>query len=867
MSRDANRPYQVVAGEADASSTVQNPANLGYLRAINTVFDFSFDARDSNLRGNGIGAFFAIPLPFQILSLGVGVQHFWRGEQGDDGIPFEDAPFGKFTFGAALPLERWAPGLSIGVNGGALYSRRNELIGTGAGTLDVGLSWRANRFVSLALAVRNVNQMEVNRILTQDQSDSGIRPTHKTSAVFDPEIALRPGGKPSFELGFGMRVMPFGAADSDLGISNGFRLQPRGRVLLGFNGFRVYAEGERIGFMRQVNEEIAEDALRMTLGVQFDTPHFGMSAGTNLAAGTDTMNGVTGGNGRFRISGERYRNVVELRPRKVMRLALAKYGGERGTARLVFQIDELTRLGAGALLLDARRGANTYAQIEEIREALLRFRSAGGKVATFINGGSTRTYFLASVSNRIYAQPGSELSIVGVTLRVVYWGDLLKKLGVESDFVRIAEYKGAAETYARKTASPPVAAQREMLLMDAWNHVLRSIANERGHQPRELAAWINEAPLTPERALSLGLVDELLYADELDEALESWFRRRVRIESPSAAPRRAGDWGKQAHVAVLYVDGDLIDGKSSVLPLVGTRLAGAETITGELRKLRKDPNVRALVLRVASRGGSVSAARSIAHELDLTREVKPVIVSFGAVAASGGYWIATGGDYIFSDAMTTTGSIGIFYPKMDLSGLLEKFGIGVDLVSFGEHAHMRSWFKAYGEDEREAAQASIQHSYEEFTRRVAKARSMSPEQVDAVARGRVWSGVRAIDRGLVDAYGGLREAILRARRVAKLPSNAPAYAYPPPPSVLEQIKSLFGLRIPRIGRASAMVGEDGIAIAAGSGRGRVLGGTRQVPPELTGSPFMRVLAQIPPSLWLLDAPESMALSEYEWALE
>jgi protease-4 len=671
-----------------------------------------------------------------------------------------------------------------------------------------------------------------------------------------------------------MRIRPYIVNDSDQGVGTTFPLQPRGRLLTGYNGFRLYVEAERVPFMRDPSADpsnppdaLVEDALRISMGLQFDTPHFGMSAGTHLGVGDALAGAVSGGSGRLRFSQERYQHVVELRPRKVMRLDLAEYKGERGTARLVHQIDELTRLGAPALLLDARRGSNSYAQVEELREALLRFRNSGGRVATFLAGGSTRSYFLASVSDRIYAQPGSELNIVGLTLRGLYWGELLRKIGVESDFVRIAEYKGAAETYSRGSASEPVAAQREQLLMDSWNHVVRSIAKERGLQPRELVSWIDQAPLTPERALALGLVDELRYADELDDALEAWLRRRVRIESPSKAPRQAGDWGKRAHVAVLYVDGDLVDGKSAVLPIVGTKLAGAETLTEEIRRLRKDPQVRALVLRVASRGGSVSAARSIAHELDVTRETKPVIVSFGSVAASGGYWIATGGDYIFADALSMTGSIGIFYPKMDLSGLLERIGVGVDLVSFGRHAHMRSWFRAYTEEERQAAQASIQYSYDEFTTRVGKARSMTPEQVDAVARGRIWSGVRAIDKGLVDAYGGLREAIQRARSVADLPSNAPAYTYPAPPSLIDQIKTLFGLRLPRLARSSADPGGDLAGELPGAGWGRVVAGTRQVPPELAATPLMRVLAQIPPSLWLLEAPEAMALAEHELELE
>jgi protease-4 len=282
-------------------------------------------------------------------------------------------------------------------------------------------------------------------------------------------------------------------------------------------------------------------------------------------------------------------------------------------------------------------------------------------------------------------------------------------------------------------------------------------------------------------------------------------------------------------------------------------LAGSETLTRQIEQLREDRDVKAVVVRIDSRGGSVRAAQEIARELDRTRERKPVVISMGEVATSGGYYIATGGQYIFADATTLTGSIGIFYPKLDLSGLLDKLGAHAELLSIGDRATMRSYWKRYSDDEREAAMAGIQASYDTFIERVAAARAMTPEAADAVARGRLWSGVRAIEVGLVDRYGGLRDAVHRAARMAELGvlagATVPIRHYPPPPTVLQQIRSLFGLNL-----------------------GLPLGSTGVVDP-LTGSalsfadPILRTLRLLPAALWYGSGPEALAIAPYHLEIE
>ncbi len=888
LGRDADRAYTVVAGDGDASATVQNPANLGYLEGLGGVIDFSFNTRASGLRGSGVGAFVGLPLPFDILSLGIGVQQMFRRERGGDDALALDAPHGKFTFAMAFPLSRWGVrGLSLGLGASALYSANNVLLRGGVSLVDVGLSWRANRFVSMGLTLRGVNQPRIQlpqvlgsgttSVILPGGESIEIPSTEiireeidgRLGMVLDPEIALRPSGRSWFEVAVGMRISPYPNGSLPPQVNPGFVLQPRARLLAGYGGFRGYVEGERIGVQRFDSSGV-ESGLRFMAGLQVDAEHWGVAGGANFAAGTEPASGVVGGHGRIRISADAYRDSARARPRKVTRFDLGDYRGERGTARLVAAIDDLARRRAATMLLDLRSAGMTYAQIEEVREAVLRFRSTGGQVVAYVQGPNTRNYFLAAAADRIWAHPTHELAILGVRLRSFYYGEILSRLGVASDFVRIAEYKGAAEIYANEHASAPVAAQRDQLLMDAWNHVVRSVARDRGHQAREVAGWIDTAPLTPERAERMGAIDGTAWPDELDEKLEAWLRKPVRIEKPDAGPRHADNWGPPAHVAVLFVEGDLVTGKSAYIPFLGRKLAGSDTLTAQIRKLRKDPTVKAVVVRIASRGGSVSSAEAIARELDLTAKEKPVLVSMGSVAASGGYYIATAGSYIFADATTTTGSIGIFYPKMDLSGLLERFGVGMDLVGYGAHANMRSWFKAYTPEERAAAQASIQFSYDQFTKRVAEARSMSPEQVDAVARGRVWSGVRAIDVGLVDAYGGLREALVRTKEIAGLPETTPQRAYPPTPGLIDQIRSLFGLQIPRILAGPSIdegFAEGGSGVKLGARARKRAGAPGALMPRVEASGWARILADLPASLWTLESPEAMALDTWHHELE
>lgn len=858
--RDADRVYTTVAGEGDGASTVVNPANLGYLRGVNGILDFSWTTPSARRRGSGVGAFIGVPLPWQIAALGFGYQFLYPlqpdGADASSPEPQEpDNPYSKLSFALAVPLTRWVRGLSVGMTYSRLVSSTN-FHAKGVNQVDVGISYWPVRFVALGIVGRGLN-VPATGLLEDCQPGGAVAGCVVQPLEIDPEIAVRPLGTPALELAAGLRFAPRVPADERF---QPWFVTPRGRLSTAVGGLKVFAEAERYKFLPVLGAGQAApavDAVRLSAGVEVDFGHVGFAGAPIFSAGAAEPFAVQGGAARLRVSQERYRTLA-VSPRLVTRLQLASYGGERGMWRLVEALDAIAER-EGDVLVETRGLRLSWAQAEEVREAMLRVRAQGGKVVTYLEGGGMRAYMLASASDRIIANPQNSLEMLGMRIQSLYYGDLLRRLGANPEFVRIAEYKSSPEHWERSTATLPSARQRKLLVADVWNHVLRIIARERGQDPRVVKEWIDEGPISPERALSLGMVDELAFGDELDERLESWLARKVRIDGPSKTKEHADTFGALPRVAVLFIEGDLVNGESFTVPILGRKVAGSRTLTKQIERLRKDPSVRAVVVRIDSPGGVVSAADAIARELDLTRAEKPVVISMSGACASGGYYIATAGQYIFSDATTLTGSIGIFYPKVDFSGTLEMIGIGIDEFDFGKHAGLRSWLKSYSPEERDAAQRDIQHSYEIFTARVAKARSMTLEQVDDVARGRVWSGVRGTEVGLVDAYGGLREAIMRARAIAGLRvDRGPVQLYPEPPGVLENIRAILGfqLPVPRVDAEPSGRGAYGRASQAGAG---VLAWLPR--------PILAVLGRLPVALWLADEPEALAMSERAWIIE
>ena len=399
--------------------------------------------------------------------------------------------------------------------------------------------------------------------------------------------------------------------------------------------------------------------------------------------------------------------------------------------------------------------------IEELRTSLERFRSSGKAIISFIETPSNASYYLASVSDKIFMSgyDGGMNMITGFSSSQMFLKDILDRLGVNVQLIRHGKYKSAGEMFIRNGISPENREQNQVMVNSLWKGWADRMAGSRGLSFDEFNALVDNLSLnSPEDFLEHGLVDELMTKEELRERLCGLYGaeniediRQVTLPDYAAA-RVLPNYKAKEKIAIIYANGNIVDGEAKE-QVAGDRFAAM------ISAVRRDSSVRAVVLRVNSPGGSVLASSKIRNEIDLTREVKPVIASYGSYAASGGYWISSSCDRIFSDASTLTGSIGVFSMIPDFSKTAEKIGIGTTTISSNRHGDMYSGMRALDNAEIAYMQESVEDIYDTFTAIVAEGRGLDREYVDEIAQGRVWAGSDALDKGLVDQIGGIEDAV------------------------------------------------------------------------------------------------------------
>ena len=399
--------------------------------------------------------------------------------------------------------------------------------------------------------------------------------------------------------------------------------------------------------------------------------------------------------------------------------------------------------------------------IEELRTSLERFRSSGKAIISFIETPSNASYYLASVSDKIFMSgyDGGMNMITGFSSSQMFLKDILDRLGVNVQLIRHGKYKSAGEMFIRNGRSPENREQNQVMVNSLWKGWADRMAGSRGLSFDEFNALVDNLSLnSPEDFLEHGLVDELMTKEELRERLCGLYGveniediRQVTLPDYAAA-RVLPNYKAKEKIAIIYANGNIVDGEAKE-QVAGDRFAAM------ISAVRRDSSVRAVVLRVNSPGGSVLASSKIRNEIDLTREVKPVIASYGSYAASGGYWISSSCDRIFSDASTLTGSIGVFSMIPDFSKTAEKIGIGTTTISSNRHGDMYSGMRALDNAEIAYMQESVEDIYDTFTTIVAEGRGLDREYVDEIAQGRVWAGTDALDKGLVDQIGGIEDAV------------------------------------------------------------------------------------------------------------
>jgi protease-4 len=464
-----------------------------------------------------------------------------------------------------------------------------------------------------------------------------------------------------------------------------------------------------------------------------------------------------------------------------------------------------------------------WGKLQELRDAVLDFRESGKEVIAFLEYGSDREYYLATAADRIYLLPTSPLDLTGVASYEVFLRGLLDRMGVYPDFLKIGEYKTAPNQLTEREMTPAHREMMEALTRSMHEQLVRGIAESRGTSEAEIRSLLDQGPFTAEEALGAGLVDDLAYQDQLDDrvpALQDSLGEGRRVEARDYQRVRPASVGFQprSRIAVLYAVGTIVSGDSGFDPINGD-VMGSDTIVEQIRRIRDDDSLEAIVLRVDSPGGSAVASDVIWRELMITREAnpsRPLITSMSDLAASGGYYIAMPGEAIVAQPATLTGSIGIYSGKLALGGAADKLGITTATVSAGENAGIYSPFEPFTPEQRDKVQAYMASFYDNFVEKVASARSTTPEQIDAVAQGRVWTGEQALAHGLVDALGGLDAAVAMAKARAGIPADddVELVIYPPRRTLYEALAAqMTGARTGTLWRAVAGPGDRALAAA------------------------------------------------------
>ena len=445
-----------------------------------------------------------------------------------------------------------------------------------------------------------------------------------------------------------------------------------------------------------------------------------------------------------------------------------------------------------ALVITPSAGGALWAQLQEVRSAIEDFRTSGKPVTAFLEFGGAQEYYVASAADRVVMMPAGQLDLAGVATYELFFRGSLDKLGVTPDLLHIGDYKTAANTFTEKGFTKAHLEMSKSLNRDWYDELVRAIAGGRKRTVEEIRAVIDDGPFLAEAAKKAGLVDALLYEDQLDDEKPIAGTQRLDSQTFAQVPASGEGWTPGARIAVLYAVGVIASGKSS---FDGAGLTvGSETFVEWLRKIRVDSSVRAAVIRIDSPGGSAIASEVIWRELMLTREKMPVIVSMGDVAASGGYYMAVPGHVIVAEPGTLTGSIGVVTGKFVVDDALGKLGMTSGSVADGKNAEIYSPFRSFTAAERERVGDQMRSTYDLFVARVVEGRKSTREKIDAVAQGRVWTGRQARERGLVDELGGLDRAIQLAKEHAKLDvtKDVSLLVYPQPPSIFDLLANPLG---------------------------------------------------------------------------
>ncbi|MCK6571129.1 signal peptide peptidase SppA [Myxococcota bacterium] len=725
-------PQSDVAGGQHVEQAADNPAVLGFGGDFEFTWHYLGTPNESSGTGQAVHAGVGFLAPYHT---GLSLQFLdVPGKQAHEPV--------KFTWAHALSP---TPALSIGFSWSTFTADEDRSLG-GLSAWDAGIVWRPWRYLALGAAVTDFNT-----------------PIYRGTSLprgWNLGLALRPGTE-RLTLSGAARLEEDGGDEPTYG----------GRLdwnfwgplsILGRYDTRTTDAGRSHAILGGLAYQIAS---RVGIGVHGFVPDTAAETtnaglGTYVRVGTDAEPhrrprlwhtvvelGFAEGLDEFQVPG-----FFETRPETPFLDALQRLRALSRDARVDALLLTLTDLDVG------------WAQAEELRGAVAEARARGKSVFAYLPVADTRAYYIATACDRIFTTPAGGVMLTGIRGDFLYIRGLLDKLGIAAQFVALGDYKSAPEMFTREAPSPAAAEAEHALLDPLYERLVRAIATARRKTDDQVRALIDAGPYTAAAAQSAGLVDGVLHYDEFEQVFTQVYGPRVRFVTPEVLlDRRDPRWGEPPRIGLLYAVGTITDGESIANPFTGSVSTGADTFIEAVRTLRDDGGIRAVVLRIDSPGGSVTASDVMWRELRLLAKEKPLLVSMGDTAASGGYYLAVAGNEILADPSTVTGSIGIFTGKFDLSGLYGLLGVRFETFRRGARADFLGTTRPWTEDELLSVRQAMEALYGVFKQRVGEGRSaLSAEQIEAVARGRVWLGSQARERGLVDAEGGLLATIDRA---------------------------------------------------------------------------------------------------------
>lgn len=713
-------PLPAVALVDDSSALSVNPGGVG----AKDLFEVYLSKSLNPFNTGQFSAFAGIP------NFSLGYQQFQAGFLGE---------LRRFSMGWSYPVQDF---LSLG----ATYHLTQDLSNpdTNLHSFDLGLQFRPARFLSMGFVARNLNAplLQNRQIRRSYLAGLGIRP-------FGEKITLTADAQ--WDEGDNVTDISglFGFESEPLdGLLLRGSIDLKGQFLLGLG---LQFNHIQLGYYHSANGNPNQDGAHIKLtsstfnnAIQQLGNHFAyidLNQGLLLDSGEPNQPLLSRNQPVSYWNLLKQLNMVETMPR---------YKG------VILDVSSL-RTGLGT--------------IEEIHAALKRLRAAGKQIIVYLKDGGMSEYYFASLADKIVLHPMGSLNLKGFAYVIPHYKDLLDQVGVEVEFIKVGNYKTGLESYTRSESSPATVEQYASIQKDDFDRYLNNLKSTRNLTDTVIDKIFQKTLFTASEAKAAGLIDAVAYIDEIPQlAADLIHQPNASFEDISRTRFHNNSWEPKDKIAVIYVSGNIVEGRSGRGLLFGEEFAGSSSIVEQILALRADPQVKGLVLRVNSPGGSALASDEIYRALKQYKKMTnhPVVVSMADVAASGGYWIALAGDKILANASTMTGSIGIYAGKTNFKGLFDLLGVKHTVIKSSEKADSASDHRGYTDSERQIVQNNLREFYRIFLERVSENRKLDFATVEQVAQGRVYTGKQALDIRLVDQIGGLSEAIALTRSMAKI---------------------------------------------------------------------------------------------------